>query len=202
MLLKMTEWMLKIWIRTVSFRKQNLLYRKEITGKINSSMRVCVTFVLAVWQLSLVTYMVFAWMETASQSICCSGTRILLLKERDACKASWLDAASPPPPLQFRYTQRPLSVPSIRSTCVIWFRRVFKYTQKVQLFYIYSTNSNSVPRSFFQRPRSWLRIWSSTSGPCRERDTCSAVRMFPRCPFLCNPLPPGRTGYNPEKQGK
>lgn len=142
--------------------------------------------------------MVLAWMEMASQSTCCSGTRVLLLKERDACKASWVDAASPPPPLQFRYTQRPLSLPSIRSTCVIWSRGFINYTHTHTFIYFYGTNSNRVPRSFFQRPQSWPQIWSSTSWLCWEQDTCSAVRMFLRCPFLCMPLPPGRTGYTPE----
>ena len=62
--------------------------------------------------------MVLAWITMPSQWTSLSGSLGLRLKEREACRASWVDAASPPPPCQFRTTHLPASLPRTRSTDV------------------------------------------------------------------------------------
>lgn len=62
-------------------------------------------------------YMVLCCMVKLSQSssLRASTSRPHCRDDLLACKASWVEAASPPAPLQFRNTQRPLSLPSISS---------------------------------------------------------------------------------------
>lgn len=71
-----------------------------------------------IW-LARLTYIVLAWMITLSQWTSLLGSLGRLLKEREACKASWDEAASPPPPCQFKTTHLPVSWPRTRSTEVI-----------------------------------------------------------------------------------
>lgn len=63
--------------------------------------------------------MVLAWITMLSQWTSLSGSLGLRLNEREACRASWADAASPPPPCQFRTTHLPASLPRTRSMDVI-----------------------------------------------------------------------------------
>lgn len=68
------------------------------------------------------TYMVLVWTARLSQWTSLSGSLGRLLKERAASNASWEEAASPPPPCQFKIKHRPFSPPRIKSTDVIWKR--------------------------------------------------------------------------------
>lgn len=72
----------------------------------------------------LFTHIVLAWIVKVSQCTSLSGSLGLRLKDRAACKASWDEAASPPPPRQFRITQRPDSLSRIKSTEVIWWTQI------------------------------------------------------------------------------
>lgn len=70
------------------------------------------------------TYIVLAWIMMLSQWTSLSGSFGRLLKDLAACRASWEDAASPPPPCQLKTTHRPDSLPRTRSTEVICTRKV------------------------------------------------------------------------------
>lgn len=96
------------------------------------------------------TYIVLAWIMMLSQWTSLSGSFGRLLKDLAACRASWADAASPPPPCQLKTTHRPDSLPRTRSTEVICTR---KMNQK----------SNHMPAD--HRPLSTTSQW----GPSRLR---------------------------------
>lgn len=98
------------------------------------------------------THMVLAWITMPSQWTSLSGSLGLRLKEREACRASWVDAASPPPPCQFRTTHLPASLPRTRSTDVICEKEV---CQKGHLVWFVTTPSQEASGWAAALRRSW-----------------------------------------------